>query len=636
MTTLKTTLIYMLSFFQSLKSSKENILETPFDIKASRGREENLIRISWKQVKNADSYIVLKSKDYNGRYFPAGKIIKNTEFEDKNVRPGICCWYRVCSVRGWQTGRTGESVQGWPALHMPGGGEAASSLILRLLRSRPHFLRVKKEAKKRIEKLPLPVDAKQNIPSSEDIFQYVKDLCETPHRRIGSPESLRSEYYIKSELEKILGPGNVSMEPVPCDVYNAMEWKLEINENGVPRQYDCFYAVNTGITYENSPKGGTVEGDLIWAGNGKPKDFEKIGDNLSGKIVVARCRFPLFPLGALSKVFNGFYSTSDPDNSFNFRSKRSFTFARSNFPGEYTKTKVSNSVYWQACERGAKGLVLILENHPGKVNTHWGPYDGKMRPLPCLYVDHYMQDDIKKLAKKGLRASITLKGTISPGAGHNICGVLPGNSDESILVSSHHDAPFMGATEDGTGVATVLALAKAWAGVPKEKRGMTIVFVSTTGHFYAGIGAKTFVMKHENNLLKKMEVCINVEHVAARDFKDDGNGKMVSTGMQALNFIFVNEDFNTIATAGRMLQTHKPERTVLVQSSLIGPVPPGEAGHYHMYTGVNFIHWIGQPYYVLTSDDTLDKVDVEKLNPIAGCISDLIGTYMALKQEQDE
>ena len=68
----------------------------------------------------------------------------------------------------------------------------------------------------------------------------------------------------------------------------------------------------------------------------------------------------------------------------------------------------------------------------------------------------------------------------------------------------------------------------------------------------------------------------------------------------------------------------------MFQSNLLGPVPPGEAGHYHIHTGVSFIHWIGQPYYVLTADDTLDKVDIERLEPTVAAIADIVDTYMIL------
>lgn len=602
----------------------------PENILAGRGDADNSVTVSWSPATNAEGYLVFRSKDYNGPFFPIGKTATETRYVDREVSVGVYYWYRVASTEGFRVSEAGPRTQGWVNPFMPGGGETPRDLIKRLFLSLPHFFSVRREAIKRQLGLPQPRDITNLLPDSDEMFAYVKAICSTPHRRIGSPEGLAAEEFIATELRKILGDKAVEKESVPCDVYDATRWKLEIEDNGNMRDIDAFYTLNTGMTYDKNPHGGNVSGNMVWAGQGRPEDFSAIEEDLTGKIIVAQCPFPDFPLGILMKVFNKFYYTSDPTRSFNIRTKRNFTFARRNLPAEYATERSPRSVYWNALDRGAIGLILILHNHQGRVNTHWGPYDGKMRPMPCMYVDGYMNDNIRALAEKGARASITIQGTLCPGAGHNIFGTLPGRSPETILVSSHHDAPFQGATEDATGVAAVLSLAKAWAKMPLEEREKTIVFAITTGHFYGGKGAREFAVKHRDGMLKDMSICINIEHIAAKDYVDDGTGKMIDTGEPALNFVFVNEDFTAIAAARRMLQQHQPCKTVLFQSNLLGPVPPGEAGHYHMHTGVSFIHWIGQPYYILTADDTLDKVDTAQLHPTVVCIADLVGTYMKL------
>lgn len=602
----------------------------PEEVTATRGDHENAVKISWKPVKGASGYLIFRSKNISGLYLPLKKVGKETGYVDQSVKPGVYYWYKVHSIRKLSISKPGKKVQGWGRMHMPGGSESLISLIMRLLKSIPHFRKTKSEAIKRQQDLPASTDVTHLVPPNEVIFNWVQELCDPPHRRIGSPESLKAETYLMAEFQRILGKENVFKDQIPCDVYHAEEWGLDIEKNGNMEKVEAFYTVNTGMQQETMPNGGTVSGEMIWAGNGTPEEVEKLGDDLSGKIVVAKCRFPTFPIGLLMKFFDGFYYTSDPKQSLDAKSKRNFTFARKNFPAEYTEEKNKKSIYWLVQERGAEGLILILDNHPGRVNTHWGPYDGKMRSMPCMYVDNYMAAEMKSLAENGSKASLTIKGSLTKGTGQNIYGILPGKSEEVILVSSHHDSPFKGATEDATGVATVLAMAKTWRNIPFEEREKTLVFVSTTGHFYAGKGAHEFAEKHRSGLLKHMIMCINIEHPAAKEFIDDGEGNMVHNGEQAMNFVFVNEDLTSIAAARRMLQQHQPEKAILLQSSLLGAVPPGEAGHYHMYTGVDFIHWIGQPNYILTADDTLDKVDVESLNPIANGIADLIGTYMNL------
>ncbi|MFX0040391.1 MAG: hypothetical protein ACFFAB_13720, partial [Candidatus Heimdallarchaeota archaeon] len=56
--------------------------------------------------------------------------------------------------------------------------------------------------------------------------------------------------------------------------------------------------------------------------------------------------------------------------------------------------------------------------------------------------------------------------------------------------------------------------------------------------------------------------------------------------------------------------------------------PIGEAGHFSTQADIDVIHWIRSPYYLLTEEDTLDKVDMGKLHSTAQCVSDLIFSLM--------
>jgi hypothetical protein len=616
-------------------------LNPPKQLTVSEGKFEKKVRVEWVVLDEVDAYRVYRSWDFNGSYDVICEKTSATYFDDTEAESGVYYWYRVSSLKDGNESIPSTRIQGWRKPFMAAVDKSRWDMISRLAKLYPHFKNVKSDAIERQKQLPSPLEGyKRFVPSSDQIFEDVKDICSVPHRRIGSPEGLRAEKLIVNKLRAILdkktntGETNVFMEPVPCNVYNADNWELKIKfPDGKNVNYDAFYAVNTGITYRK-PHGGLVNGAMVWAGEGTESDFKKLGDDLSGKIVVAQCRFPSLPLGLMEFFFT--YYSSDPTNAFKPWTKYKLTFKRENLPPEYTDKRDETSVYWQAFNRGAEGLVLVLKDHPGKTNTHWGPYDGKMRSMPAMYVGNYHDEEIKQLAENGTQASITIEGTLTQGFGHNIYGILPGNgkSKERILISSHHDSPFLGALEDGTGVAMVLAMAKTWSQVDLEKRDREMLFVLTTGHHYAGIGAKTFAKKHSNGLLKDLVVNINLEHLAAKHYDDDGEGNMVWTGEQALNVIFVNEDTTAISVARRMIQNHQPEKTILTPSTLLGPVPPGESGHYHIHTGVDFIHWISSPYYLLTKEDTLEKVDQVLLNPLAMAVSEMIATYMAMPAEK--
>jgi len=608
-------------------------VDTPANVVASPGRFENMVRIQWDPVEKATGYSVFRARNMAGPYFPISPVLKSPTFDDPRSEIGKYYWYKVIAWRHIFFSKASTPAEGWAALFMPSGDESAVELLTRVIIDIPHFMRIKEAASKVEETLPEAMDVESLIPTGDEIFSYVENVCRTEHRRIGSPEAQIAEDYIIEEMGSILKPENVLVEEVACDVYKADHWKLEVEQDGVMEEFPAFYTVNTGIVYDGKPTGGSVSGEMIWAGEGTRAEFDKIG-NIEGKIVVAQCTFPQFPVGLVQLLYSDGYYTSDPTNSFNLFTTQDLTFVRSNFPAEYTEENNPESVYWLASERGAAGLVLVLKDHPFDINTHWGPYAGKMKAMPCMYVSNYKNDDIKAVAERGAMAKVTIEGSLEPGVGRNICGILPGKSEETIIISTHHDSAFKGATEDGTGVGMVLAMAKTWSQVPPDQREKTLLFVTTTGHFYGGKGSRAFAHEHADDLLKNAILDINLEHLAARNYVDDGKGNGIFDGEQALSIIFVNEDYRAIATASRMMKENQPERTLLIPSTLLGPVPPGEAGHYHMYTGVDFIHWIGQPYYLLTSDDTLDKVDVSQLYPLAKSVSGMIGTYMNMDMDQ--
>ncbi|WP_300670294.1 M28 family peptidase [Desulfoluna sp.] len=620
-------------------ATQAHAIVTEKEITASRGTLKETVHLEWTPVSWATGYHILRSFNYNGLYFPVGWSEDGDEtYRDENVEGGVYYWYKVKPQFGIFSGRATQRVQGWITPREPGGMVDTAERIPGILKQIPHFHNVKSLAETRRASLPEPTTDEANIPSNADIFKWVEGICATEHRRIGSPESQRAIAQLKTWLTDLIGAqGLVYDEAFDLEaVYTASEWGLTVNTGEGDHPFDAFYAVNTGMTL-NSPHGSTVSGPMVWAADGSPEAFDALG-NIQGKVVVAECEFSSLPLGLIDLLFNGGYAKSDPESWINLLTSIPMTFTRSNFPAEYLDDEhYDDSVYWQAYDRGAAGLVLIMKNHPGDINTHWGPYDGRMKPMPCMWVSSHKEEEIKQLAESNATATITLEGLVEPGQGHNIYAVLPATvpvdgklSEEIILISSHHDSCFKGATEDGTGVAMVLAQAAYWSRI--EKREKNLVFVFTDGHHYRGIGAESFAHTHLNDIMAHTIININLEHMAAKGVKENSDGKLVVQDHGALTTIFINESPTAIATTRRMLEKAMPDRTVAIHSTLLGNVPPGESGHFHVVAGIDFIHWIGYPVYLLTAEDTLDKVDQTILNPLARAAIELTGTFMILPE----
>ena len=84
-------------------------------------------------------------------------------------------------------------------------------------------------------------------------------------------------------------------------------------------------------------------------------------------------------------------------------------------------------------------------------------------------------------ANNPLTANLTLVATVNPTAtSHSITGVIPGQSDQEIILNSHTDGSNI--IEDD-GPIVIWALAKYFAGLPMSQRPYTIFIFLTGSHF---------------------------------------------------------------------------------------------------------------------------------------------------------
>lgn len=489
------------------------------------------------------------------------------------------------------------------------------STLTAVLKRLPSIWADRRAARKLAAELP-SYDGPLDLPDAKTIYSWIEALCETPHRRPGTPDGHRAEGWVADRLREI-GLEGVAMDPVPITVWSASKWSLKVDGAEVP----SFYVINTGFTGEPG-----VRAPLVFVGTGTEADLAKV--DVAGKIVVADVTFPRMPTGLMMRVMRACYALSDPDGAVTFGTSQYLNFARQNFIGGCTaESAPARDVYWQAVRRGAKGVCLILRDQPSNSNTHYGPYDGIMKPIPGLWVGKRDGERLRARALAGAEAALTLEGTAEPGTMHNVWGVLPGASDEVVLVTSHHDSPFKGAVEDGAGVAQVLAQAHAWARVPREKRLRTLVFVVDAGHFYGSLGAHGFARDHKE-IMRRTRLLLTLEHLGGREVREEGEG-YAETGRLALTVMFTTPEPRVIATVMKALERKPARVTASIPSDFFGPAPTSDASGYVLEAGVPVISWIGCPYYLLDEHDTLDKIDPAALRPIAETAAEIIKVQMA-------
>lgn len=492
-----------------------------------------------------------------------------------------------------------------------------SGALGRVIKRLPEVWRSRREARALVPSLPRFAEPVTS-PDSDTIYSWIEELCQTPHRRPGTPEGHAGEQWVAERLRS-LGVEQVTLDPVEITVWGATRWSLTVAGVEIP----SFYVLNTAFTGAAG-----VTAPLVYVGTGRPRDFER--DDVAGKIVVADVPFPKLPAGALMRLARAGYMISDPHGWLRLGSTQYLSYVRQNFLGgaENADEAPESDVYWQAQKRGAAGICLILRDQPSSSNSHYGPYDGIMKPLAGLWIGKHDGARLRMLARARALATLTLEGSSAPGVMHNVWGVLPGRSDEAVLVTSHHDAPFQGAVEDGAGVAQVLAQAWAWSRVPREKRPRTLVFIVDAGHFYGSAGAFTFAREHPE-LMARTRILVTLEHLAGKEV-GERDGRYAETGRLALTVMFTTPRPEIIATVMRALEDKPAPNTVAIPSDFFGPAPTSDALGYVFEAGVPVVSWIGCPYYLLDEHDTLDKVDRDALGPIAETATEIVKTFMVV------
>jgi hypothetical protein len=173
-----------------------------------------------------------------------------------------------------------------------------------------------------------------------------------------------------------------------------------------------------------------------------------------------------------------------------------------------------------AVKAGAKAVVYIWTGF-SDANAQWQmqPFFGPPTAVPTLWVGQKSGERLKAAAAKGEALHFVLDAQVHEDTpSDTVWGVLPGATDEVVIVNTHTDG--CNATEENGGLA-VVSLAQALAKLPKAKRRRTYVFLMTTGHFSHGFirGAEAW-QKANPELMAKAVACMTCEHLAAREWRD--------------------------------------------------------------------------------------------------------------------
>ncbi|MFX0136603.1 MAG: M28 family metallopeptidase [Candidatus Hodarchaeota archaeon] len=443
------------------------------------------------------------------------------------------------------------------------------------------------------------------IPTKEEILSWIKIICDKGYRRPGSEGDRKVEDFLVQKLREF-GVLDIKKDAIEIPFWEPENWKLIIEMDHEKKEIPCFFIVYTEFT---SSEG--VSGEIIYLKGGREIDFQK--NDVNGKIVAIDFRNPPLQIDPLTKF--ALYK-HDPKNTI---------------PVKYSHPAIFQTLNWdsfyRAYENGAIGVIGILKDLPAEIKEYYYPADNfehDLRPIPGLYIGRDDGKELKKLFRKNRDKTITgtmaLTGKKSQGTTNNILGFILGKTDDTIIISSHHDAPFNNAVQDGSGTGIILALAKYFAQFPQETFDKTLLFLFTGGHFYEEIGGKAFVEKYKNDLLPKIVITIHIEHIGKEYLEKDG--KLVATGYPEPRGIFISDNPSLFSLVKDVVIKYDLQRLLIFPTDNPLEVPTDGAPFY--WEKLPIISLASAPLYIYNPIDTIEKLAIEEFEPVTKAFIDII------------
>jgi len=187
----------------------------------------------------------------------------------------------------------------------------------------------------------------------------------------------------------------------------------------------------------------------VWVGIGSGADF--IGRDVKGKAVIIYSTF--VPGGRA-------HSASDRAGLFNANAR--------------------------AQELGA-AMVINVMAVPG--NGQFQP-EGGLRNIPQMTISQDEGFALRDRLGAGEMITVSLRLTVPPLTNVETAwtkATLPGASDEEIVIMTHTDGYFQAATDNNSGMAGTLELARHYAALPQAQRPRTLVFIQFPDHHHGEV-----------------------------------------------------------------------------------------------------------------------------------------------------
>lgn len=282
-----------------------------------------------------------------------------------------------------------------------------------------------------------------------------------------------------------------------------------------------------------------------------------------------------------------------------------------------------------AAAAGAVAVVGVLRDYPESLGYHNEYYRRTLLTLPGVWITRAAGDTLRRRLHAGSVASLRLVAERRRVTARTVVGVLHGASRDTVMVQSHHDSIGPGAVEDATGTAEVVALAehaveRARAGRPWSK---TLMFVTFDSHFTGYQSHRAFARRYTIDADSPYPLALNltVEHVGLRA-RRTADGCFETLDHSEPRAFFENVSLPMKLAVARAIRRHRLGATSMLNAGLLEFTLDGMPtdASFTFTAGVPTISLVSGPLYLYDEADTLDKVDVDQLVPVANAFADLM------------
>jgi len=410
---------------------------------------------------------------------------------------------------------------------------------------------------------------------------------------------------LRDDLERA-GVEQLHFESVPMERWTTTKWSLDLLDGAAAGP------VKTAsyVPYSGQTPAAGITGQLVHV---EPGATPAPG-SLAGKIALFDVPLSAIPLSFFTALAYG-NRLIDPDGDFNGSYKRPYL---SGFAA--ARDRIAPA--------GPAGMVAVLDYPFDGAAGSYFPYEGIIHDIPGLFVDRTVGAALAEQARDGTNARLTLPATVKRVKSRNLIGVIPGESKELVTLHCHTDGS--NAIEDN-GPAAIVAISQYLARLPRRALPRTIMILLTTGHFAGGNGARAFRARHENDLVKRTNAALTIEHLGLREWDELPTGTMGPTGRWEPGAIFAPGSEALVDASFTALKRGKASPAAVLApldpngNGTTEPTWPGEGQYLFAQGGMPTANYITGPTYLLNwGITTTDKVDFGRVRREAIAFTEMI------------